>query len=190
MIPVLVWFALLALFRTAVLGCGTERWPIKTCSDPDCHNIDFGSFTEISVADLGKLKTPHVVPTLPRTGIEFTQFALTNVVLHGFKLEADEDFHLVIWDGNTTTVSAATANATMIVELPAPHCVSSSSPAFLIIQKARQVFSDKYTPTSKFRIVNLPISKIQGVGFFDFAHGQLGHAPNYVELHPVTLLEF
>jgi hypothetical protein len=27
---------------------------------------------------------------------------------------------------------------------------------------------------------------IGGVGFRDFAHGQTGAAPNYVELHPVT----
>jgi hypothetical protein len=26
---------------------------------------------------------------------------------------------------------------------------------------------------------------ITGVGFFDFPHGQTGHAPNDIELHPV-----
>jgi hypothetical protein len=28
--------------------------------------------------------------------------------------------------------------------------------------------------------------RVSGVLFFDFAHGQSGHAPNYVELHPIV----
>lgn len=32
------------------------------------------------------------------------------------------------------------------------------------------------------------IAYISGVGFWDFPHGQSGHAPNYAELHPVTAL--
>jgi hypothetical protein len=31
---------------------------------------------------------------------------------------------------------------------------------------------------------------IQGLGFFDFAHGQDGVAPNAIELHPVTGIAF
>jgi hypothetical protein len=30
------------------------------------------------------------------------------------------------------------------------------------------------------------VAYISGVGFWDFAHGQRGHARNYAELHPVT----
>jgi hypothetical protein len=30
------------------------------------------------------------------------------------------------------------------------------------------------------------VAYISGVGFWDFAHGQHGHASNYAELHPVT----
>jgi hypothetical protein len=29
---------------------------------------------------------------------------------------------------------------------------------------------------------------MSGVGFWDFPHGQCGHARNYAELHPVTWL--
>jgi hypothetical protein len=31
---------------------------------------------------------------------------------------------------------------------------------------------------------------LQGLGFFDFAHGQDGVAPNAIELHPVISIEF
>ena len=30
----------------------------------------------------------------------------------------------------------------------------------------------------------------RGLGFFDFAHGQDGVAPNAIELHPVISIEF
>jgi hypothetical protein len=31
---------------------------------------------------------------------------------------------------------------------------------------------------------------LRGLGFFDFAHGQDGVAPNAIELHPVISIEF
>jgi hypothetical protein len=31
---------------------------------------------------------------------------------------------------------------------------------------------------------------VQGIGFFDFAHGQDGVAPNAIELHPVLSIVF
>jgi len=31
---------------------------------------------------------------------------------------------------------------------------------------------------------------VRGPGFFDFAHGQDGVAPNAIELHPVISIEF
>ena len=35
-----------------------------------------------------------------------------------------------------------------------------------------------------------PWVRVTGVGFFDFAHGQRGAAPNEIELHPVLEIEF
>jgi hypothetical protein len=32
------------------------------------------------------------------------------------------------------------------------------------------------------------VAWISGVGFWDFPHGQSGHARNYAELHPVTAI--
>jgi hypothetical protein len=40
-------------------------------------------------------------------------------------------------------------------------------------------------PGSSWRQVSLRV-RVTGVLFFDFPHGQSGHAPNYAELHPVT----
>jgi len=46
-------------------------------------------------------------------------------------------------------------------------------------------------PESEFKVVrgNVEVD-VTGVGFFDFAHGQTGLAPNCIELHPVLALEF
>ena len=41
---------------------------------------------------------------------------------------------------------------------------------------------------SSFKHVNLPAT-VTGVPFQDFPHGQIGHAPNYVEIHPVLKIE-
>jgi hypothetical protein len=32
--------------------------------------------------------------------------------------------------------------------------------------------------------------RVTGVGFFDYDHGQIGAAPNVIELHPVLRIEW
>src|SRR5207248_1355364 len=110
---------------------------------------------------------------------ETTYWQLT-VTLVEFKLESDSDYHLVIKDASGNT---------MIAEIPAPSCVSSTSPFLTGIQNARAQFDAKYTATTSFTTVNVPI-QIRGVGMFDFPHGQTGAAPNQIELHPVLNLIF
>ena len=106
-------------------------------------------------------------------------FTITATLI-GFKIEADSDYHLVISDDRGNT---------MIVEIPSPSCVGSSSPFTQAIANVRATFDGKLKATSSFQHVNIPV-KVIGVGFFDRIHGQTGVAPNGVELHPVLDLVF
>jgi hypothetical protein len=40
--------------------------------------------------------------------------------------------------------------------------------------------------TGTVKLFSGAVAVISGVGFWDFPHGQHGHARNYAELHPVT----
>ena len=77
----------------------------------------------------------------------------------------------------------------MIVEIPDPLCVGSSSPLLSGIQNARSQFDARYNVTTSFQTTNVPVT-VTGVGFFDFLHGQTGVAPNGIELHAVLDIQF
>src|SRR5947209_439002 len=77
----------------------------------------------------------------------------------------------------------------MISEIASPACVASSSLLLPGIQNARSEFDAQYTTTSSFQTANVPVT-ISGVGFFDFVHGQVGVAPNGIELHAVLDVQF
>jgi hypothetical protein len=77
----------------------------------------------------------------------------------------------------------------MIAEIPSPACVGAASPFLAGVTAARQKFDNNYIATGTFTHVSVPV-QIQGVGFFDFLHGQTGVAPNGIELHPVVKIDF
>ena len=110
---------------------------------------------------------------------ETTAYVL-DATLVEYKLENDSDYHLVLKDGQGNT---------MIAEIPDPACVGSGSPFAAGIQNARSEFDARYTATTSFQSVNIPV-QVKGVGFFDFNHGQTGVAPNAIELHPVVDIVF
>jgi hypothetical protein len=108
-----------------------------------------------------------------------TQVYRIHATLKEFKQEADSDFHLVLTDGTNT----------MIAEIPDPACVHGSSPFLAGIANARKEFTAKYSPGDYWQVANVPVV-VTGVGFFDTPHGQTGVAPNAIELHPVTDIQF
>jgi hypothetical protein len=76
----------------------------------------------------------------------------------------------------------------MIVEFPATDCaLGASAPARNKMQAARSSLQTACgtAGTTSFTALN-GTAKIDGIGFFDFKHGQRGVAPNAIELHPVT----
>ena len=155
-------------------GCGTERWGVKTGTDPDVARVNLVA-QPTTIASLLALPAPKTLPTANRIApTEEQVFRLRDVTLTQFKLEADSDIHLIVSDGTHT----------MNVEIPAPSCVKSASPFAAEITHARTTFTSKYTPSSNFTTANVPVS-VDGVGFFDKLHGQRGGAPNGIELHAV-----
>ena len=161
-------------------SCGVERWSVKTGSDADAGLIDLTSTTTTSIADLTSLPHPSSLPADGRIQpTETTQYVIS-ATLDEFKLESDSDYHLVLDDGNGNT---------LIAEIPDPSCVDSSSPLLSAITSARSTFDARYTATTSFQTVDVPVT-VTGIGFFDYLHGQTGVAPNGIELHAITNIQF
>jgi len=172
--------ALLAL----ALGCGTERWAVKTLSDPAATSIDFSHPVDATVTQLRAYGAPAWQDDAPRAQAERVVYRV-KAVLIGAKLEADQDFHVVIAD-------PADTSKTMIVEVPSPRCLDGAPKeqaaqmlaarhALLKVMRVGAAFKKLRTPK--------PVT-VTGVAFFDKLHGQTGVAPNGVELHPVLALDF
>src|SRR5437764_13071651 len=79
--------------------CGTERWQIKTVSDPESRKIDWSPRSS-SISDLLKLEAPKVVDD-SRAEAE-THVYSVQAILMGWKEETgahgDRDYHLVLAD--------------------------------------------------------------------------------------------
>jgi hypothetical protein len=153
--------------------CGVERWPVKTLSDPGARLVRF-AVRPATVRYLGSLRAnPGGQDT--RGPLESRVFGV-QARLVGVKREADSDYHLVLSEGG----------ATMIAEMPFVGCTSGAQHRYAMttaraeLERAVgvQVGESWIRPSLRVRVV--------GVLFFDFPHGQSGHARNYAELHPVT----
>lgn len=169
--------------QTAPVCQGEERWNVKTLADPDAAKVD-KTPVEKTVDDMVKLTRPEKVDaTLPRmAGTETTTYKL-NATLTLYKQEADRDYHLVLEDDH---------NNTMIARIPDPECVAKDSPVRAQITKARQEFDAAFKVGPDMHAAKIPVTVV-GVGFFDIVHGgagQIGHAENNIELHPVLDIQF
>ena len=177
-LPIL--FASTFIPQTA-LGCGVERWSVKTGIDADAGLVNLASTTSTTIAALTALAKPATLPANNRLQpTETTQFVISNVTLTQYKLETDQDIHLVIQDS---------AGNTMIAEIPDNSCMGAGSPFIPGVQNANSAFRARFTPTSSFQTANIPVT-VTGVGFFDFLHGQTGVAPNGIELHSILSIVF
>src|SRR5207302_1903577 len=160
--------------------CGVERWSVKTGTDPDASKVNLNSPTSTTIASMRAFTAPSPIPANHRVSPAETTVWVINATLTEYKLESDSDYHLVIQDASGNT---------MITEIPMPSCVGSSSPFLPGITKARSEFDAKLTATTSFQTANIPV-QIEGVGMFDFLHGQTGVAPNGIEIHPILDIIF
>lgn len=162
------------------VGCGVERWSVKTGTDRDAKLVNLSHGTATNILHMRSLAPPSALPASRRIRpVETTVWTETATILR-VKIEADHDYHLVLADAG---------GRTMIAEIPDPYCVGSSSPFRTDIARARHAVDQRYTVSDAWQRINAPV-QITGVGFFDFKHGQSGVAPNAIELHPVLAIRF
>jgi hypothetical protein len=143
---------------SAALACGVERWRIKTLKDRPVLVPARPS----TVAALTSIPRPAHLPA-SRLPFEHRIFAVVARVTFK-RLEDDLDYHLVLRTGTRT----------MIAETPSPLCTAGATP-----YRRKQMLRSR----SKARLCAR--ARVTGVAFFDFLHGQIGVAPNGIELHPV-----
>jgi hypothetical protein len=170
-----------------------QRWSVKTGADPEAQNLVGQAPTVTTIAQLCAIAVPAVLPPDGRSaGAEETVYQL-DATLIGYKHESDGDYHLVVVDDHGNT---------MVAEIPDPAKLVPGSFFADLIAAARHAFEAQFAikPTAApAQALTGPAPAltratesvtIQGLGFFDFAHGQDGVAPNAIELHPVTGIAF
>jgi hypothetical protein len=160
------------------VGCGVERWAVKTLADPAGRRLSL-SPKPTTIRALRKKQVPGYVGLRRSRGVERTTFRVRASLVE-MKLEDDSDIHLVIADPSNR-------RATMIAELPNPSCtVGASLKARAKMRQARKAFTAACgSPSTSFKRLS-GTATVSGVGFFDQIHGQKGVAPNGIELHPVV----
>ena len=171
---------LLVVMRvSAEAQCGVERWSIKTGTDSGAWSVNLSSYVSSTIYNFHQSTRPASLPCCSRISPrETTQYRLTGTLIK-YNKQTDKDYHLVIKDG---------AGRTMIIELADPNCVSGS--AFGSgISRARSQFDARFTATSTMKSTSTPVT-VKGIGFWDYKHGQIGVAPNGIEIHPVLDITF
>ena len=162
------------------LACGSERWAVKTLTDPAASKINFAKVKSTTVEGLRHLKVPTNLKatSLRRTGAERTVYSVS-ALLMSMKREDDSDIHLVIADPKL--------GGSMIVEFPSDTCTVGAAPSLrAAMTQARTDLATACGGEAGSTAVTLTgTATISGVGFFDLIHGQAGVAPNGIELHPV-----
>jgi hypothetical protein len=160
------------------VGCGIERWAVKTLADPAGRKLSL-SPNPTTVRALRAKQAPSYGGLRRSRGVERTTYRVRASLIE-MKLEDDSDIHLVIADPRDS-------RATMIAELPKAACTAgASTKARAKMRQARKAFVAACgVPTSSFKRLT-GTATISGVGFFDVIHGQRGVAPNGIELHPVV----
>ncbi len=160
------------------VGCGIERWSVKTLADPAGRTLGL-SPRATTIRTLRRKPAPNYLGLRRGRGSERTTFRVRAKLVE-MKVEPDSDIHLVIADPTRT-------GATMIAELPSKSCTAGATPkARTKMNRARTaLLAACGAPSRSFRKLS-GTATISGVGFFDQIHGQTGVAPNGIELHPVV----
>lgn len=171
---------MLQLLLLALLAatCGTERADVKTLADdPGLEKV-----VTSSVTALRALPAPKTwADTMPRLPAEYKVYRIKALLL-GYKLEADQDYHLVLSELGKPKV-------TMIAEIPSAECGQERAEKFT---KERAFVESIHKPKAAGDMVWFvkPVQVvITGPAFYDKLHGQTGVAPNGIELHPVLGIE-
>lgn len=165
--------------EAATSKCGAERWAVKTGQDAPV----FASWLlqETTVSQLRTLRPPdHIHSFKGRVkGVEDRVFQVDASIAY-IKHEADGDYHVVLVDES---------GESMIAEFPDPRCVGKSPWKSQVTAVRARIEALDLRMNAQIPPPSRLHCRVTGVGFFDFIHGQTGHAPNGIELHPVLSLE-
>jgi hypothetical protein len=178
---------------------GTERWAVKVGTDPGASNVDLTNRIPINLLDLIALPEQHPPKNDNTTRLDAeTHVYVIRARLVKFKFETnDNDYHMVISDDTLNFTKGSLARPSghsFVAEIPDPNCIAgaqgpSSTQSLFIdgIRSARSEIEAQFPnidTSGKFNDAGgIPV-QIVGVGFFDFPHGQVGRAPNNIEIHP------
>ena len=169
-IPMLALTLLSALGRSTpaqTLKCGVERWPVKVLLDSGAATLKREAEATTIIALTGMPKETDR-PQNGRSSLERRVFRVRGIILEQRPIQADGDVHLVLGDPADTT-------RFLVAEIPDSACAVGSRYASDFAE-ARRTFA------------GMPVGvevEVEGVAFWDDDHGQLGAAPNGIELHPV-----
>jgi hypothetical protein len=161
----------------AISLCGVDRQAIKVASDLLAKKIVLTA-ENVDISQL--IASPVIKTGKTRLAIEHYTYQIKAKII-GYKLEADQDYHIVIQQGKDT----------MVVEAPAPECSEKSwykTRINFVRNKLDSLLPS--APKRKYRKLAAPIcATFYGIYFVDKVHGQTGVAPNGVELHPLLNVE-
>ena len=182
----LIVFLYAMMFVNSALACGVERREEKTLTDTDVGRIirtpHNSSIPELIALHNGTAFPHAFLNAHANSRIAFeARIVILKAVLLGYRLEHDEDFHLILADSDNTS-------RTLVAELPSPHCVGNSNFALQLgIMRSYLIDHFGHPGSHTVRLTNPPLIVIRGVVFFDFVHHppQDGLAPNAIEVHPV-----
>jgi hypothetical protein len=147
-------------------------WAKKTLSDAQRNLVNLRP-RDTTVAAITALRRPRVLRST-RAPFE-RQVWRVGVQIVSSRLDADQDIHLELFD-----------RGYMIAEMPAAACLPARTRDRRAIVNVRRLFERCVAAATSSSQPIGAVVQISGVGFFDFPHGQTGHASNYAELHPVT----
>jgi hypothetical protein len=201
----------------ALIAAVHQRWSVKTGADPDAAKLVGQSPTATTIASMCALSVPAILPPEGRSqGAEETVWQL-DATITGYKLESDGDYHLVIADVHGNTMIAEIPDPAQLAQgsffaAQIATARQAFDTRFGIHAQAPAPAPAQGTPAQGARAQGAPAqgaalaeapaaalpmlikaseqATLVGLGFFDFAHGQDGVAPNAIELHPVINIEF
>ncbi len=181
--------------QTIVTKPGSERWQVKTGTDPDARLVSSGPSTKTTVEELSKLaRPPELQPATKAFPPEYSAKRAAPVELTIYSVEAEMIALKVEVDGDYHIVLQGASGARVVAEIPDPdhHFTDPSSRWVKEIAAARKAVDQKVSPdANRTGVIHLRAHvRVTGVGFFDRVHGAMGTTPNGIELHPVIGIDF
>jgi hypothetical protein len=168
--------------------CGTERSDVKHLSDAEAKNINYKpvycSLDSFLLFDNMIIPASFSHKHFKRFPSEMQCYTVPCYIKFWQK-EQDNDYHLVCCDSNYKNK--------FIAEVPSPECSESIRSGYAANYKSCRDLLDSLFPLmynfkhyNKFKIKFF----LTGILYHDYVHGQTGHAPKGLELHPVLSISY